>query len=186
MKNTQIGYGTTSPPLHATSSRREHVEIHAEMPNRPKKPQELAPHVICGTHADVDQTSGNKNAMYTPISFTTSEPTGSTNASNVPTSSKIRKSRGKFKGLETLKKIRGYNNAKLHVQINMEFRRSFGENADGLVGEIARLVTLCASFDVPYWHGVPEDRKDNIYEKILAMSEINKVNRSKQVYIENL
>ncbi|MQM19640.1 hypothetical protein Taro_052648, partial [Colocasia esculenta] len=73
-------------------------------------------------------------------------------ASNVPKSSKIRKGRGKFKGLETFKKIRGYNNAKLPVQIDMEFRRPFGENADGLVGEIARL----------------------------AMSERNKVSRSKQ------
>ncbi|MQM16606.1 hypothetical protein Taro_049564 [Colocasia esculenta] len=67
---------------------------------------------------------------------------GSTNASNVPTSRKIRKSRGKFKGLETFKKIKGYNNAKLLVQIDMEFRRQFGENTDGLVGEIARLETV--------------------------------------------
>ncbi|MQM06026.1 hypothetical protein Taro_038845 [Colocasia esculenta] len=63
----------------------------------------------------------------------------------------------------------------------MEFRRPFGENTDDLVGEIARLVTLCASFDVPYWRDVPEDRKTKIYEKLLAMSERNKVNRSKQV-----
>ncbi|MQM20873.1 hypothetical protein Taro_053903 [Colocasia esculenta] len=97
---------------------------------------------------------------------------GSTNASNVPTSSKIRKSLGKFKGLETFKKIRAYNNAKLPVQIDMEFRRPFGENADGLVGEIARLVTLCASFDVSYWRDVPEDRKDKIYEKLLDKFEL--------------
>ncbi|MQL77421.1 hypothetical protein Taro_009822 [Colocasia esculenta] len=87
--------------------------------------------------------------------------------------------------------MRGYNNAKLTVQIDMEFRRPFGENTDDLVGEIARLVTLCASFDVPYWRDVPEDRKTKIYEKLLdkfelkvgdeAMSERNKVNRSKQV-----
>ncbi|MQL96728.1 hypothetical protein Taro_029408, partial [Colocasia esculenta] len=92
----------------------------------------------------------------------------STNASNVPTSSKIQKSQGKFKGLETFKKIRAYNNVKLPVQIDMEFRRPFGENADSLVGEIARLVTLCASFDVSYWRDVPEDRKDKIYEKLLV------------------
>ncbi|MQM02750.1 hypothetical protein Taro_035517 [Colocasia esculenta] len=68
---------------------------------------------------------------------------------------------------QTFKKIRGYNNAKLHVQIDMEFRRPFGENANSLVSEIARLVTLCVSFDVPYWRDVPEDRKDKIYEKLL-------------------
>ncbi|MQL74047.1 hypothetical protein Taro_006405 [Colocasia esculenta] len=96
---------------------------------------------------------------------------GSTNASD-PSSSKIRRSRGKFKGLETLKKMRGYNNAKLHVQIDMEFRRPFGENTDDLVGEIARLVTLCASFDVPYWCDVPEDRKIKIYEKLLDKFEL--------------
>ncbi|MQL86227.1 hypothetical protein Taro_018756, partial [Colocasia esculenta] len=96
---------------------------------------------------------------------------GSTNASD-PTSSKIKKSRGKFKGLETLKKMRGYNNAKLHVQIDMEFRRPFGENIDDLVGEIARLVTLCASFDVPYRRDVPKDRKTKIYEKLLDKIEL--------------
>ncbi|MQL91992.1 hypothetical protein Taro_024614 [Colocasia esculenta] len=98
----------------------------------------------------------------------TNDRRGSTNAS-APTSSKIRKSRGKFKGLETLKKMRGYNNAKLVVQIDMEFRRPFGENTDDLVGEIARLVTLCASFDVPYWRDVLEDRKTKIYEKLLKV-----------------
>ncbi|MQM23569.1 hypothetical protein Taro_056635, partial [Colocasia esculenta] len=96
---------------------------------------------------------------------------GSTNASD-PSRSKIRKSRGKFKGLETLKKMRVYNNAKLPVQIDMEFRRPFGENTDDLVGEIARLVTLCASFDVPYWRDVPEDRKIKIYEKLLDKFEL--------------
>ncbi|MQL90589.1 hypothetical protein Taro_023189 [Colocasia esculenta] len=30
----------------------------------------------------------------------------------------------KLKGLETLKKMRGYNNAKLNVQIDMEFLNS--------------------------------------------------------------
>ncbi|MQM10192.1 hypothetical protein Taro_043081, partial [Colocasia esculenta] len=68
--------------------------------------------------------------------------------------------------------MRGYNNAKLVVQIDMEFRRPFGENTDDLVGEIARLVTQCASFDVPYWRDVPEDRKTKIYEKMLDKFEL--------------
>ncbi|MQM08646.1 hypothetical protein Taro_041510 [Colocasia esculenta] len=38
--------------------------------------------------------------------------------------------------------MRGYNNAKLPIQINMEFIRPFGENTDDLVGEIARLETV--------------------------------------------
>ncbi|MQM07050.1 hypothetical protein Taro_039882 [Colocasia esculenta] len=68
--------------------------------------------------------------------------------------------------------MRGYNNAKLVVQIDMEFRRPFGENTYDLVGEIARLVTLCASFDVPYWRDVPKDRKTKIYEKLLDKFEL--------------
>ncbi|MQL73482.1 hypothetical protein Taro_005827 [Colocasia esculenta] len=68
--------------------------------------------------------------------------------------------------------MRGYNNAKLPIQIDMEFRRPIGENTDDLVGEIARLVTLCASFDVPYWRDVPEDRKTKIYEKLLDKFEL--------------
>ncbi|MQM00266.1 hypothetical protein Taro_032994 [Colocasia esculenta] len=68
--------------------------------------------------------------------------------------------------------MRGYNNAKLPVQIDMEFRRPFGENTDDLVGEIARLVTLCTSFDVSYWRDVPEDRKIKIYKKLLDKFEL--------------
>ncbi|MQL99146.1 hypothetical protein Taro_031865 [Colocasia esculenta] len=68
--------------------------------------------------------------------------------------------------------MRGYNNAKLHVHIDMELKRPFGENIDHVVGEIARLVTLCASFDVPYWRDVPEDRKTKIYEKLLDKFEL--------------
>ncbi|MQL70253.1 hypothetical protein Taro_002582 [Colocasia esculenta] len=44
-KNTQIGYGTTSPPLHATTSRRERDENSSEMPNHPEQPQQLLPWV---------------------------------------------------------------------------------------------------------------------------------------------
>ncbi|MQM19709.1 hypothetical protein Taro_052721, partial [Colocasia esculenta] len=60
----------------------------------------------------------------------------------------------------------------VQCQIDMEFRRPFGENTDDLVGEIARLVTLCASFDVPYWRDVPEDRKTKIYEKLVDKFEL--------------
>ncbi|MQM03950.1 hypothetical protein Taro_036741 [Colocasia esculenta] len=106
---------------------------------------------------------------------------GSTNECDLPTSSKVRKGRGKFKGIEIFKKMKGYNNSKLPVQIDMECRRPFGENVNGLVGEISRLVFIYASFDVSYWRNVPEDRKSKIYEKIWAMSERNKANRSKQL-----
>ncbi|MQL83263.1 hypothetical protein Taro_015762 [Colocasia esculenta] len=91
---------------------------------------------------------------------------GSTNECDLPTSSKVRKGRGKFKGIEIFKKMKGYNNSKLPVQIDMECRRPFGENVNSLVGEISRLVSIYASFDVPYWRNVPEDRKSKIYEKI--------------------
>ncbi|MQL84453.1 hypothetical protein Taro_016965 [Colocasia esculenta] len=122
---------------------------------------------------------------------------GSTNECDLPTSSKVRKGREKFKGIEIFKKTKGYNNSKLPVQIDMECRRPFGENVNGLVGEISRLVSIYVSFDVPYWRNVPEDRKSKIYEKnwdrfelkvgdeicnnAHAMSERNKANRSKQL-----
>ncbi|MQM18356.1 hypothetical protein Taro_051347 [Colocasia esculenta] len=48
----------------------------------------------------------------------------------------------------------------------MECRGPFGENVNGLVGEISRLISIYASFDVSYWRNVPEDRKSKIYEKI--------------------
>ncbi|MQL76725.1 hypothetical protein Taro_009117 [Colocasia esculenta] len=67
-------------------------------------------------------SQGNMKTSRTEV------PSRSTNECDLPTSSKVRKGRGKFKGIEIFKKMKGYNNSKLPVQIDMECRRPFGEN----------------------------------------------------------